>query len=642
MCGIAGSLNHRANLSRTGLQSSVDPMLVPLLQRGPDQGATWIDEAAGVALGHRRLSILDLSADGNQPMCSKSERYAVVYNGEIYNFHDLKKDLSQRGHRFRGGSDTEVLLGCIEEFGVESALGKISGMFAFALWDRKDRVLTLARDRLGEKPLYYGTLIGESGPQTVFASQLGAIEAHPSWKSWDIKICREAATEYFRYGYVPAPLSIYRGIKKLLPGHFVQINPATGAEKIEAFWQLETLALAGEKNPLRLSDLELKGELKSLLAKVVHEQMASDVPLGAFLSGGIDSSLVVSLMQSQSSRPVQTFSIGFSESEFNEADHAKAVAKHLRTDHTELFVSSADALAVIPKLPTIYDEPFSDASQIPTYLVAQLAKTRVTVALSGDGGDESFGGYNRHQHIPKLWKRFAPIPRFLRQSSASLLSQVPNSVLEFALRPVKGTHSLPLEKFHKVLSVAGSRNPVEMYSKLLTLWGEADVARFSKTELNQISQLVQVLDLKGYLPDDILTKVDRATMAVSLESRAPLVDHRVVEFALRIPEKQKIRAGIGKWILREVLADFVPNGLVDRPKAGFAIPLGDWLRGDLRDWAENILDPTHLEELDFLEVKKVRDVWTRHLNGQGNGQHSLWAVLMFESWRQNRHTAISF
>jgi asparagine synthase (glutamine-hydrolysing) len=641
MCGIAGSLNHRANLNRSALQSLVEPMLVTLIQRGPDQSGTWNDEASGIALGHRRLSILDLTADGSQPMSSASERYVIVYNGEIYNYRDLKEDLGRRGHHFRGGSDTEVLLAAIETFGIRSALTKVSGMFAFGLWDREERTLTLARDRLGEKPLYYGTFTGEAGPQSVFASQLGAIEAHPCWKSWNVEISREATEEYFRYGYVPSPLSIYQGLKKLPPGHFVQINPATGNEKLETYWQLESFALAGEERPLKLSDQELKAELDLLLRKVVKEQMASDVPLGAFLSGGVDSSLVVSLMQAQSSRPVQTFSIGFTEAGFNEADHAKAVAAHLGTAHTELYVSPGDALAVIPQLATIYDEPFSDASQIPTFLVAQLAKTRVTVALSGDGGDESFAGYNRHQHIPKLWRRFAQVPRVLRQGSASVLSRVPNGLLEFLLRPATGTHSLPIEKFHKILNVADSRGPIEMYAKLLTLWGDADVSRFSGAGLNQISQLIQYLDLKGYLPDDILTKVDRAAMAVSLESRAPLADHRVVEFALKIPENQKIRGGIGKWILREVLGNYVPRNLVDRPKAGFAIPIGSWLRGDLRDWAENLLDPANLGRMDFLELKEVRDAWTQHLKGQGNRQHSLWAVLMFESWRQNRRAVVS-
>jgi asparagine synthase (glutamine-hydrolysing) len=619
-----------------------------LTHRGPDDEGVWVDAEAGIGLGHRRLSIVDLSLAGHQPMISASGRYVITFNGEIYNHAELRAELLGQGHEvaWRGHSDTETLLAGFDAWGIKATLQRASGMFAFGVWDKQDRTLTLARDRLGEKPLYYGRQGGPKSP-FLFASELKALTQHPKFQP---EIDREALGLLVRYINVPAPFSIYRGIFKLLPGTMLTLRSGAEDPIIEEYWSGADVARAGISNPIADDVRTASEELERILEQAVGRQMMSDVPLGAFLSGGVDSSTVVAIMQKLSSQPVRTFTVGFNESAYNEAEHAKAVARHLGTDHTELYVTPQEAMDIIPRLPAIYDEPFADSSQIPTHLIAALARQDVTVALSGDGGDELFGGYDRYLFTAGFWHKIASIPMSLRIAAARALTMVPaaawNSFGNAAggLLP-RSIRSRRLgDKVHKGASMLSSETLDEVYDGMLSVWRDPSdfvigAAPESASSMNGSEQLgglggverMMAQDMLGYLANDILVKVDRAAMAVSLETRVPLLDPQVVEFAWRLPLDFKIRRGKTKWLLRQVLYRHVPAGLIERPKMGFGVPLDSWLRGPLRNWAEALIDERRLREEGFFHPQVIRKAWDEHLGGRAN-QFKLWSVLMFQSW----------
>jgi len=638
MCGIAGVLG-----------GEITPQIIlrmtkAVAHRGPDDEGVWLDTEAGIGLGHRRLAIIDVSAAGHQPMQSVSGRFVITFNGEIYNYPDLRADLEAQGHRvdWRGHSDTEILLAGFDLWGVKATLERAMGMFALALWDKQDRTLILARDRLGEKPLYYGRQGGLSSP-FLFGSELKALAQHPDFNP---EIDREALDLYVRYLAVPAPLSIYRGISKLLPGTMLRVS-AGSEPRIEAYWSGADVARAGVADPLSLSPEAATDELEALLEHVVGRQMVSDVPLGAFLSGGIDSSTVVAIMQKLSPRPVKTFTVGFHDEAFNEAPHAKAVAHHLGTDHNEFYVSAQQAMDVIPRLPEMYDEPFADSSQIPTHLISALARTQVTVALSGDGGDEIFGGYDRYLFAARLWKKVAAIPAPIRSAAGRLMAGVPQDA--WTALGEKGGSLLPDtlrvrrlgEKVRKVAPLLSAPSLDSFYEGVIASWPSdarliVDRPASSRTLSHDLRglddvQRMMARDMLGYLPDDVLAKVDRAAMAVSLETRVPLLDPEVVAFAWRLPLDFKLRGGTSKWILRQVLHRHVPKELIERPKTGFGVPLDDWLRGPLRDWAANLLDPRRLASEGFFNAGSISEAWKGQLKGQANSS-KLWTVLMFQSW----------
>jgi asparagine synthase (glutamine-hydrolysing) len=644
MCGITGFWNLSTDLNSEEIHNIVQQMLVPLLHRGPDSGGIWTDESVGIALGHRRLAIVDLSPEGHQPMLSADGRYAIVFNGEIYNFLELRQELTHYGHKFRGHSDTEIMLAGFSQWGVEAAIKRFNGMFAFALWDRQERLLHLGRDRLGEKPLYYGWM----GQTLLFASELKALKAYPNFQT---EINRDALTIFFRYHYIPAPYSIYKGIYKLPPATVLTWDGTATHPAPVPYWCAKEVAEFGVANPFTGSEQEAIDQMEALLRDAVGLRMVADVPLGAFLSGGIDSSTVVALMQTQSSQPVKTFSIGFYEDEYNEAPYAKAVAQHLKTDHTELYLTAKDSLAVIPKLPSLYDEPFSDASGIPTFLVSHLARQYVTVSLSGDGGDELFGGYSRYFLGNRIWQKIGSIPKTLRQIVASGLTslspQTWNRVLvNFnSLLPAILKESSPGDKLHLIAESLGVSDGEEIYSLLVSHWKQPEALVIggleAPTKLSDRQHWAKVpsflesmmyLDTVTYLPDDILVKLDRASMGVSLEGRIPFLDHRVVELAWRIPLSMKIRNDQGKWMLRQILDKYVPKNLIERPKMGFGIPIDSWLRDPLRDWAEGLLDEKRLQREGFLNSQLIRQKWAEHLSGDRDWQHDLWDVLMFQAW----------
>ena len=622
MCGIAGVFGGSARIE----PETVRHMAAALAHRGPDDEGVWVDADASIGLGHRRLAIVDLSAAGHQPMPSPRGRFVITLNGEIYNHLDLRAQLRSEGlePQWRGHSDTETLLAGFDGWGVKETLQQASGMFALAVWDKASRALILARDRIGEKPLYYGRAKGAESP-FLFASELKALHRHPAF---DPEVDREALGLLVRYLAIPAPLSIYRGISKLMPGTMLTLADGQAEPAIEAYWSGAEIARSGLTNPLRLDAGTAAGELERVLERAVGRQMMADVPLGAFLSGGIDSSTVVAMMQKLSPRPVKTFTVGFGENAFNEAPYAKTVAKHLGTDHTEIYVSPEEARDVIPRLPIIYDEPFADASQIPTHLVSALARRQVTVALSGDGGDELFGGYGRYALTAKWGKRFGVIPRPLRTSAARALRNIP------AAQKFRG-------KLLKGASMLASASQDEAYDLMLSQWPDPTLcvigAGGSRPPLdNGIHSLAGIdrmmaQDLLDYLPNDILAKVDRAAMAVSLETRVPLLDPEVVQFAWRLPLDFKIRGGTTKWLLRQVLYRHVPRELIERPKMGFGVPLDKWLRGPLRDWAEALLEERRLRDEGYFHPQAVREVWNAQLRGQDNG-FKLWTVLMFQTW----------
>ncbi len=660
MCGIAGILNSRA----ADLASLVSEMIEAMRYRGPDDLGTWVEAAAGLGFGHTRLSILDLSPEGHQPMVSASGRYVITFNGEVYNFAEVRRELEERGARFRGHSDTEVMLAAIERWGLREAVSRFVGMFAFGLWDRETRQLSLVRDRLGIKPLYFGW----AGRTFVFASELKGIRCV---KEFDPQLHRGALALFLRLAYVPAPFSIFQHVYKLMPGCILTVTPELARSregfspspdddqatwKPVRYWSAREVAERGVASPFHGTEAEAEEYLDALLRQAIRLRMIADVPLGAFLSGGIDSSVVVALMQAQSSMPVKTFSIGFQETEYNEAGHAKAVAAHLGTDHTELYVAPDEARAVIPMLPVMYDEPFGDSSQIPTFLVSQLAKQHVTVALSGDGGDELFGGYNRYFWSRRLWRRLAPIPQPVRACLGSLIQAVSPDrwgSLYRGFSVALPSVQRPGEQMHKLAGLLAAKDPDAMYQGMVSLWQQPTEAvsdgvepqttltdRSSWAKLPEFAMRMMYLDLVTYLPDDILTKVDRASMAVSLEARVPLLDHRVVEFAWTLPLSMKIKSeGEGKWLLRRVLDRYVPRELIDRPKMGFGVPLDSWLRGPLREWAESLLDEQRLKQEGYFHPGPIRQRWAEHLSGKRNWQYALWSVLMFQAWISARQSS---
>ena len=641
MCGITGFLDSSKNLSEEELKFCIWAMTNTLGHRGPDDSGIWVDANVSVALGHRRLSVVDLSLRGHQPMISASRRFVIAYNGEIYNFREIRSELAKSGVIFRGDSDTEVLLEACAEWGVEAAVKRTTGMFAFSLWDIEERSLYLVRDRLGIKPLYWAIMEGVF----LWASELKALKLHPAWQN---EIDKDALSAYLRFAYVPGGQCIYRGAYKLEPGCMLTLR--AGAEpEINQYWDMRSVAIESKWNRLKITDEEAVGRLDELLRDAVGRRMVADVPLGAFLSGGIDSSTVVALMQAQSSCPVKTFSIGFNETGFNEAEEAKAVARYLGTDHAELYLRPEDALAVIPKLPEYYDEPFADSSQIPTFLVSELAKRSVTVSLSGDGGDELFGGYRRYLFANRLWNGLRWGPDALRKGIAYALSSFSTSTWDSLLHivPERWRKALTGDRFHKLSEVIAVADRREFYKNLISNWLEPDKVVYGVLEpkgnlldssldhdIPDFIELMQFLDTVTYLPNDILTKLDRASMAISLEARVPLLDHNVAEFAWTLPKQMKIRNGQGKWLLRQVLYRYVPKELIKGVKRGFRIPVDLWLRNSLRDWAEDLLSEKMLKSQGYFDPGPIRQKWREHLSGQRNWQFPLWTILMFQAWHQ--------
>ena len=641
MCGIAGMVDWRAATSADALRSIAEAMIETVRHRGPDAGDVWVEAEGGVALGQRRLAIIDLSPGGAQPMHSADRRFVITFNGEIYNYRDIRRELQAAGHSMRSDSDTEVLLEACALWGVEAAIERAIGMFAFALWDRKTRSLTLARDRLGIKPLYYAA----SPERILFASQLKAFRPAPHWKP---TIDEDAVVGYLRHAYIAQPRTIYREAEKLAPGHILTLL-AGSTPSPKCFWDLRGIAVAGQRRNDPVPDpREAADRLDALLRDSVKLRMIADVPLGAFLSGGIDSSTVVALMQAQSTRAVKTFSIGFHESGYDEAQCAKQVAAHLGTDHTEFYVEPRHALDVIPHLADWFDEPFADPSQIPTYLVSELTRKHVTVALSGDGGDELFAGYNRYVWAERLARAVNLVPRPLRGASAAALRALAPQTWNrlFGFVPAAWRPALPGDKLHKITTLLDNPQPDAIYRRLVSQWERPEEVAAAGREprgpmwdptiardFHDLVPRMQFLDMITYLPDDILTKVDRATMAVGLEGRVPLLDHRVVAFSWSLPLEFKLRGGRSKWLLRQVLDRYVPRSLIDRPKMGFGVPIDAWLRGPLREWAESLLSPARLVSDGFVQVEPVRRAWREHLEGSRNWQYPLWTVLMLQAWR---------
>jgi asparagine synthase (glutamine-hydrolysing) len=662
MCGLAGVLGD-AKVSDESLRA----MAFAIHHRGPNHQGVWRDAEAGIGLGHARLSILDLSSAGHQPMRSASGRYVIVYNGEIYNHALLRTDLEKCGCApdWRGHSDTETLLAGFDAWGIEATTMKTVGMFAFAVWDKEERTLTLARDRMGEKPLYFGWNRGVF----LFASELKALRAYPCF---DSEINRNTITLLLRHSYIPAPYSIYQGIFKLWPGTLLTMGKGNHRScpwdvdrppfqqfqgdgiSLRPYWTLRNVVEQGRLHPFGGTENEAVTELEHVLTSAVLSQQISDVPLGAFLSGGVDSSTIVALMQAHAARPIKTFTIGFHEDGYNEAKFAKDVARHLGTEHTEFYVSPEESMAVIPRLPTLYDEPFSDASQIPTFLVSQLARPHVTVSLSGDAGDELLGGYDRYLSASAIWKKIGWLPRLGRSTLAHAIKKISPSRFDqlddFISWIIPGkTHSTRTgDRALKLADLLSASDREFIYKYFFWHWkspGDVVICHQEPPTMLTNSQDIDFagsfenkmmyLDAMSYLPDDILVKVDRAAMGVSLETRVPFLDHRVIEFAWRLPLALKIRNGQGKWILRQVLYKYVPKQLIDRPKAGFCVPIDSWLRGSLKEWAGALLEEGRLKREGYFNAAPIRQKWTEHLSGQRNWQYDLWDVLMFQAWLES-------
>jgi asparagine synthase (glutamine-hydrolysing) len=656
MCGISGLFDFQARPSDS-LRPTCERMSNALLHRGPDDSGVWVDESGHIALGHRRLSILDLSVAGRQPMISACGRYVIVFNGEVYNYLSIRSQLQTEGiaPEFHGHSDTEVMLAAIAAWGLDRALYRFIGMFSFALWDRQEHTLHLVRDRIGIKPLYYGWAEGSF----IFGSELKALKAHPDF---DDRINRDALALYLRHNYIPAPYSIYEHAFKLEPGHVLTLKvgeklaSARGRLTTRPYWTAYDAWKDGAEHPWHGTANEAIETLEELLLDSIKLRMISDVPLGVFLSGGIDSSTVTALMQTISALPVKTFSIGFHDANFNEAHYAAQVAEHLSTDHTELYVTENDVLAVVPDVPEIYDEPFGDSSLIPTILVSRLAREKVTVALSGDGGDELFCGYQRYFFVERLWRSMSRLPARLRGLAARVIRKTP--------RPVLGSMSYPLSYLLGKTALPGS-TPVNRFFEFADLLDESKFVHFYRRLVSQIKSpadlvigsgdrntgafeagdwmdtwdyfhLMSYLDVISYLPDDLLVKLDRASMAVGLEARDPLLDHRIVEFAAGMPTHLKIRDNVGKWLLRRVLTKYVPERLIDRPKMGFGIPIETWLRGPLKSWTGSLIETKKLEAEGYLRSALVQKMWTEHQSGQRNWSPQLWSILVFEGWLENR------
>lgn len=640
MCGIAGFLMGSERLNGYAPEKLIEKMTNTLAHRGPDNAGTWCDDVSGVYFGHRRLSILDLSTAGKQPMESACGRYIITYNGEVYNFQDIRKKLEAEFNIvFKTHTDTEVILEACAKWGVDNAVKELIGMFAFSLWDRHERKLSLVRDRIGIKPLYWQIASG----RLAFASELKALRVMPDWKP---EIDKHALGSYLRHAYVPAPATIYNGVFKLPPGNILTWKAGESPE-INQYWDPLALASINEQVHHSISDNEAIDQLDDLLGDAVLRRMISDVPLGAMLSGGIDSSVVTALMQKHSDRPVKTFSIGFNESDYNEAKYASQVAKHLGTEHTELYVESKHSLDVIEKIPTMYDEPFADASQIPTFLISELIKNHVTVALSGDGGDELFAGYTRYQWAGKFAAVAKYFPTQLRNYVVSVIKHYPpqqwNQLLKNIPEKIRPSHAG--DKLYKIASILPLNNEEDIYKRLVSQWPEPNSVMNNGYEMetvlsnDKLNNLIpkymtrmQYMDLVTYLPDDILVKVDRASMAVGLEARVPLLDHRVVEFAWSQPLDRKMRSGQGKWLLKQLLYRYVPKELVDRPKMGFGVPIDQWLRGPLKDWAHDLLSVERLRKDGLFNVDVVQKCLQEHMSGNRNHQYRLWVILMFQTW----------
>ncbi len=646
MCGIAGVIT-KCFSSRQELETNCLKITNTLEHRGPDDCGVWAYEAKGVALGQRRLSILDLSPLGHQPMVSKDGNFVIVYNGEVYNFKEIRAQLEGHGFKFKGGSDTEVILAAVQFWGVEKAVKKFIGMFAFALYDIKAHKIFLVRDRLGIKPLYYGKL---SDGSFIFASELKAFKA---WSGFNESLDLKALALYFRHNYIPAPYSIFKSIKKLKPGFILTIDISNSNLSLDltCYWDVKEIFLKGLDNPWNRSEDEAIEQLEELLKDSIELRLIADVPLGAFLSGGIDSSTVTAIMQSISNSSVKTFSIGFKEQSYDEAPMAKAVAQHLGTDHTELYVTEKDAQALVPTICHLWDEPFADSSQIPTYLVSKLARSKVTVALSGDGGDELFSGYDRYFNSLAIWNKKISIPSSLQFLMGSIFSNMSYSSLKFVSKIAKNflkrmgatnPGALSIYRISEILKAKhfplfyGYTNSHWMPPNGLIIMEEDCIADIFYNELSEFNNnylhLMTFLDLNTYLPDDILVKVDRATMGVALESRVPILDHRIVEFSARIPGNLKVRDKKGKWLLRQVLYKYVPQELVERPKQGFSVPIGQWIRGSLNEWAQDLISPNKLKREGFLKGDIIERLWQEHINSEFNYEHLLWNILMFESW----------
>ena len=642
MCGVTGFLfTHKETEDPRGV---VSRMAESLRHRGPDDGGSWVDETTGVALGHRRLAVIDLSADGRQPMISHDGRYVLSCNGEIYSFIELHDELTRGGTRFNGRSDTEVLLAAVERWGLEAAIRRFVGMFAFALWDRTEKTLHLARDRMGEKPVYYGWC----GKSFLFGSELKALRAHPDWVG---EISADALSAYMKLGYVPAPHSIYRGIHKLPPATILSLRASDAPGHLpgpSAYWSAHDVVRHISADRGTISDDEALDQLEEVLKRSVRQMLHSDAPLGAFLSGGVDSSTVVALMKAESSTPVRTFSIGFHEKNYDEAHHAREMARHLETEHTELYAGSGEALEVIPHLPRFYDEPFADPSQIPTHLLCALTREHVTVALSGDGGDELFGGYNRHFWATKVWKWTHLLPERVKTRIAKGLTTHHPELARYyekisPLLPRRYRFEVAGEKILKLANLFNTASLDEMYGRL-RMYGDASVCLNAHLDPEGVfapipapgdlhpAEMMMYRDMVEYLPDDILVKVDRASMGASLEVRSPYLDPRVVEFVWSLPIRLKLRYGAGKWILRRLLSRYAPASLIQKPKMGFSVPIGEWLRGPLNDWAEDLLGESRLKEEGFFHPGSVRRMWEQHESGARNWQFCLWGLLMFQAW----------
>jgi asparagine synthase (glutamine-hydrolysing) len=646
MCGIAGYFSPEA-IPEDQARARLRLMTDAIVHRGPDDQGQWYEASAGIGLGMRRLSIIDLSPAGHQPMRSACGRYVLVFNGEIYNHKSIRHDLESRGvsPAWRGHSDTEVLLAAIAAMGLKKALQLANGMFAIALWDSRERMLELAVDRFGEKPLYYGWANG----QLLFGSELKALRAHPAWVG---DIDRNAISLLLRHGYIPAPYCIYQGIRKVEPGQIIRLDTRNRQLNPDCYWSTPEMVERSLASPMDATDSEATDAFETLLADAVGLRMEADVPLGAFLSGGFDSTAIVAMMQRQSSRPVRTFTIGFQLPDYDEAPFARAVAKHLQTDHTELYVTPSEAIDIIPRIPDMYDEPFADSSQIPTFLVSRMAKQHVTVALSGDAGDELFGGYQRYFVSQRIIPRVARWPIGVRRFSADVIEKVGAhrwDALYHALTLGRG-RMLVGDRALKLASLIREVTPRDGYRNLISAWDRPMKALMNAEEyvlcfdgpvvekLGFVEQMMY-LDLMTYLPGDILTKVDRASMAVSLEARVPFLDPRIAEFAWRLPLSKKVSGGVGKRMIRNLVYRYVPQKLMDRPKSGFGVPVEEWLRGPLRDWAQSLLSPERIRASGYFDPGTVKDIWDRHQTGRRNEQARLWPILMFEAWLEAERSA---
>jgi asparagine synthase (glutamine-hydrolysing) len=642
MCGIAGFYNFGDARDRRDMHETGVAMHRAIAHRGPDSADVWQDPESPMVLAHRRLAIVDLSPDGAQPMASASGRYMVAYNGEIYNYRDLQKELISEGYVFKTRSDTEVLLAGIDIWGLSRTLQKLNGMFAIALWDRAQKKIHFIRDRFGKKPLY----VGWAGKNLVFASELKALHAHPDFVA---DMNRNILAQYMRFGYVCAPNAIFKNVWQMLPASVLTIDCNTQnvgvdlSKRMDVYWSLRRVVEDGLQNPVQCSEEQIIHDFEDRLSLATQRRMDCDVPFGSFLSGGIDSSLVTAMMQKYSSRPIKTYSIGFVQDGYDESKQAGLIANHLGTDHHDFMVSSQDALNVIPSLPDMYDEPFADSSQIPTHLISKLARGHVTVALTGDGGDEIMGGYQRHTHIPALWNRIGWIPRAVRQTFGHLMLKVPQRNYD-RLRP-----SYPQfgRRMHRMAGVVAASDQKEIYTNLLAVWSEKDAVVlgavapevFLDNSSNwpaglSMAERMMFADLSSYRTDDLMVKMDRASMAVALEARAPLMDHELCEYSWRIPHHLKIRGYEGKWLLRQILEKYVPRALTERPKSGFGVPLHDWLKGPLKSWGDDLLNEDRLKKQNIFNASLVSGRWKDFQSGKAGHANAsdLWTALMFQSW----------